>query len=813
MIRCRECSFHKQSSKGFIESNFLTGRGKEDADVMIVFDSPFINDLQSEKIATNKEYNESLNNYLNKIDLSLDDVYITSFIKCFISDKKKKPTKIMKQKCFELYLEQEIRKIKPKVIIIIGKMITQWLIPEVNNRYPLKQVVGKKFYNVDYKCNIVPIYDMFYLSNFSSRAKQIRQTELGFARVKSILQDTSKFIENKMTYTSNVKELENFKEYVVCDLETSGLDFLKDEIITVGLTDVSTKKIISVDAEDYDTFTKCECDNGKIDDKICEKCKGQGKIFKKNYKNNKFYKEVLPYIYKQLKNKKLIFHNAEFDLEFLLAKNFNLCDNLVSDTRLMQFLVNPLGGTSLGFLIQLYFGIAYKEYIDRKNILTMSIADRKYYCAEDVYYTAKLFIKLYNTLKKQDSLQSNKILTGMVKIISSDLTFRGIKVDEEKLNELIDYYQSEKDKFEIKFKKRFELDDNFNLNSSQQLGKFLYEDLKLPVTITTKADKPSCNVEAIVKLANKRPALKVLLDYRTVKGHIEKLKGYQKAIQTDGRIHGNFNLFSPDSSRLMSSSPNIQNVPRQSRIKEIFVAKKEYSFLYYDYSQIEFRVWLDLANDSKGLEFINKGQDIHAFIASQFYKEPLEKFLDKTNEVYQEKRNMVKAIVYGSMYGRSPEGIVAAHGGSVEEASQIQRLFFNLCREGWMWLKQIEQRVFRDKQLRTPFGTVRLFPDIELLQGRQREEIVRQAKSFIVQSWAVEMVFIGMCKVWNHIQKENLDAHYVHQIHDAGIIEVRDEHKERVKEIIMKYAQNPYKKLKVPLTVDLKEGKNWDSLK
>jgi len=57
MINCRECTYHKQSSRGFIECNFITGRGNKDADVMIVFDSPFINDLQSQSIASSKEYN------------------------------------------------------------------------------------------------------------------------------------------------------------------------------------------------------------------------------------------------------------------------------------------------------------------------------------------------------------------------------------------------------------------------------------------------------------------------------------------------------------------------------------------------------------------------------------------------------------------------------------------------------------------------------------------------------------------------------------------------------------------------------------
>jgi len=840
MLKCKECSFHKQSCRGFIEANFTEGRGRKDSEVMLVFDSPFMNDIQSESIASDSEYNNYLDRYLEKIGLSLNSIYVTTFVKCFISDKKKKPTKVMKQKCYELYLKKEIEEVKPKVIILIGRMVTQWFIPDVNPKVPLKQVMGKSFYNAEYDCNLVPVYDMFYLTNFSNKCVQIRQTEKAFAKVGVILKQDEVRLQKKVEYSHDLKDLNALGEYISSDVETTGLDPLSDKIVTIALTDVKTKQTVSFDAENFGAIVKCghkDCNKGQIpnQEKIenlakaktdlqkerfnklpdtieCSRCNGAGKRLIEKPEKNPFYTEVLPACARVIKKRKVVFHNGGFDLQFLYAAGHDLFNNLVSDTRMMQFLLNPLGANALGFLVQLYFGISYKEQIDRAHILALSMEDRRYYCAEDTYYTATLFVNLFRKLKEQGSLISNKILTNMIKIIASDLEFHGIKIDEKKAYEIIDFYQAEKDKCETKFKKKFNLPEEFSLNSSKQLTKLLYEDLQLPVHVKTNSDNPSCNAEAIRKLASKRPSLNVLVNYRTVKGHIEKLRGYIKAIGIDGRIHSSFNPFSPDSSRVMSSKPNIQNVPRLSRIKEIFIPEKGYSYLYYDYSQIEFRVWLDLSKDSKGIEFVNAGRDIHAFIAAQFYREPEEKFLNKKDAEYAEKRNKVKTIVYGSMYGRSPEGIVAEHGGSIEEAEQIQKLFFQLCREGWVWLNQIEQRVFKHKKLMTPFGTLRLFPDIELAKGRQREEIVRQAKSFIVQSWAVEMVFIGMFKVWEKVRENNLDVRYVHQIHDAGILEVKDCDLEKVKEIVLKYAQSPYTKLKVPLTLESKTGKSWQDI-
>lgn len=800
MLRCKECTFHKQSCAGFVSTNFTEGSGPKDSGVMLIYDSPFHSDVTAESIGTNKEYNNYLNNHLKQIGLNTESIYVTSFIKCFISDKKKKPTKPMKMKCVEAHLDKEIREVKPKVIILIGRMVTQYFIPEVTAKVPLKQVIGKSFYNGEYQCYVVPVYDMYYLTNFSDKSSQMRQTGKAFAQVRTHLGgDEVKANRPKITYSHNLADVTKLGEYVTVDVETTGLNPRKDKILTIGVSDGKLHTSFDFMAYKDDKSEVIENEDGTF----------TVKGFKE------FYGKVLPFIIKELLKRKLVGHNMLFDLTMILAEGYDLTDNMVADTRLMQFLINPNGANALGFLIQLYYGIAYKEDIDRSQIIKMEMEDRRYYCAEDVYYTHKLFLDLFKVVKAQDSLISNKILTDVIRNLVF-LETKGIRADEKIITELIEFYLQERGACEAKFKKRFKLSEEFNLNSPKQLCKLLYEDLELPILVRTKTRNkdtgeynPSTNEEAITKLAEKRPALGVLVDYRTNKGHIEKLKGYQAAIAEDGRIHSSFNVFSPDSSRLMSSKPNIQNVPRKSRLKEVFVPAPGYSYIYYDYSQIEFRVWIHLSRDTKGIEFINAGRDIHAFIASQFYRMPEAYFLDKENEDGKEKRNRVKAIVYGSMYGRTPEGIVREHGGSVDDAAAIQAIFFSLCKKGWFWLQQIEQEILKTKKLRTPFGTYRYFNDIELATPKEKEELIRQAKSFIVQSWAAELGFLGISKVCRKIRAEKLDATWIHNIHDANKFETLDAHIEPVKKIILSEAQSPYAKMSVPLTVDIKVGKSW----
>jgi uracil-DNA glycosylase family 4 len=857
-LRCEQCPFHKQSRSGFLCTNFNEGVGKKDAKVMLVYDAPFSSDVLSDRFASDDQYNTQMSLYLSRLGLKLEDVYTTSFVKCFIADKKKKPTKGIKQKCVDLYLSQEIKNIKPKVVILCGSMVTKWFLPESQT---LSQIVGQSFYSNEYKTYFIPIFDLFYLANFHKQSIQARKMDKAFAKVSVLLngKETNPNKPEKIVYFSDWDKLKSLKSVVTCDVETTGLDDFEDRIVTVGVGDNETRVVFDVsDCSGYPKIlalqkemdaarkanTDTEAENeaikaGNKNKKAKDKLPFKSLPYTDDYIEERrkkiievvgqtFIPQIVAKMVPELKKRKLVFQNGLFDLKMFLRDGFDLTDSFAGDTRLLQYLIDPLGATALGFMVQLYYGVNYKEAIDRGNILDMDGDERKYYCNEDIFYTYKLFSDLYAKIKAQGSELAHGIKINLAKILAHTER-RGIKIDLKKADQLVQFYTEQKTKTEKKFKDKFSLSPEFNLNSPKQLSKLLYEDLQLPVLRKTKEGNPSTDEYAINMLASRRPSLDVLVDYRTFKGHIEKLELYKRNTRADGRLRTQFDMFAQDSARLMSKKPNIQNVPRDSLygisakdienfmtqygwkpdIKGIFVAETGYCFVKYDYKAIEFRVWIELAKDPKGTEFIQSGRDIHAYIASQFYREDEALFLDKKNEPYQEKRNRVKAIVYGSMYGRTPEGIVKEHGGTIEEAEQIQRIFFSICRVGYLWMKQVEQQVMKDHHLKTPFGAHRVFPDIELAIGNKKDEILREAKSFIVQSWAAELGFIGMSRVWAKIRELGLDAFYVHQIHDAGIIEVKVEQAEKLQKIVKTCATNPYSKMKIPLDVDMKVGHSW----
>ena len=105
----------------------------------------------------------------------------------------------------------------------------------------------------------------------------------------------------------------------------------------------------------------------------------------------------------------------------------------------------------------------------------------------------------------------------------------------------------------------------FNVNSTLQLRKVLFEDLELPVLKKTSKGAPSTDASVLAKLEEAHPIVAKLLRYR----ELDKLRGtyvdgYLPLIQPDGRIHAYFNQIAAATGRLSSDRPNMQNIPVRS---------------------------------------------------------------------------------------------------------------------------------------------------------------------------------------------------------------------------------------------------------
>ena len=165
--------------------------------------------------------------------------------------------------------------------------------------------------------------------------------------------------------------------------------------------------------------------------------------------------------------------------------------------------------------------------------------------------------------------------------------------------------------------------EEFNINSTKQLGHVLFDKLGLPVVSKTKTGY-STNIEVLNKLADKHPIIEKLIDYR----QLTKLKstyadGLIKVISPDGRIRTSFNMTATATGRLSSTEPNLQNIPVRTELggelRKMFVASGDWLLIDADYSQIELRLLAHISSDPVMKSAFEAGEDIHRVTASQVF--------------------------------------------------------------------------------------------------------------------------------------------------------------------------------------------------
>lgn len=351
----------------------------------------------------------------------------------------------------------------------------------------------------------------------------------------------------------------------------------------------------------------------------------------------------------------------------------------------------------------------------------------------------------------------------------------------------------------------------FNLNSPSQLADVLFEKLKISSQglKKTPAGAISTNVEELKKVKNSHQIVNLILEYR----EIFKLKtafadGLLKlADKKDGKIHPHFHQLGTETGRLSCSEPNLQNIPVKGElakeIRKCFQPEKGYKFVSVDYSQIELRIAATVAADEKMQEIFQKKGDVHKLTASQIFNIPLEK---TTNEM----RELAKTLNYGILYGMGAKTLSARAGISREEAEEFIKMYFDKFKKIAEYTEEIKQKTKKEGFSQTLFGRKRFLPEINSIDQRLRGGAERMAVNMPIQGTAADIIKMAMVKIAQTGILDN-DCKLVLQIHDELLFEVKEE-KIKEKALPIKEIMENIVKLKVPLEVQLKSGKNWGEL-
>lgn len=352
--------------------------------------------------------------------------------------------------------------------------------------------------------------------------------------------------------------------------------------------------------------------------------------------------------------------------------------------------------------------------------------------------------------------------------------------------------------------------EEFNLNSTQQLGEVLFGKLQLPHGKKTKHGY-STNAEVLESLQDIAPEIIVpLLRYRQLtKLNSTYVEGLQRVTDASGRVHSTFDQVATATGRISSSEPNLQNIPIRKEdgreIRRAFLPRPGWVLLDADYSQIELRLMAHFSGDEAMLDAFRSGQDIHARTASQIFEVPLD-------QVTPELRSRAKAVNFGLIYGISAFGLARNTGVTPKEAQDFITRYFAKYPGVKRFMDQSASDGAQHGFAETLMGRRRYLPELQSRSQPVREFGKRAAMNTPVQGTAADIIKLAMVRVDRALANEGLQSRLILQVHDELLLECPPEEASRAAELLQQ-AMEQVVKLQVPLVAEVHSGANWAEAK
>jgi len=510
---------------------------------------------------------------------------------------------------------------------------------------------------------------------------------------------------------------------------------------------------------------------------------------------------------------KKIGQNIKYDWIVLSRHGINLA-GVMFDTMLASYLLNPskrahnLDQIALDFLD--HRTITYKEVVgtgDKSSgFAGVSIEKAVPYACEDADVTLMAYNVLKPMLKKAGLTELFKNVEMPLVSVLMKMEMTGICVDMEKLSSLSKSFEHQLEGLEDSIYSI--AGEEFNINSSQQLGRILFEKLNLPTQKKTKKKTGySTDVDVLTVLAEQHELPAIILRYRT----LSKLKStYTDALlelvhPETGRIHTSFNQTVTATGRLSSSNPNLQNIPIRidegREIRKAFIPRKGWSMVSADYSQIELRILAHYSDDRILIKAFKDDEDIHTRTAAEVFQ-VFPSFI--TSEL----RQQAKVINFGIVYGMSAYGLSKELGISRKMAATYIKNYF----ARYKGVKEFIDRAIEDarqtKKTSTLLDRIRLLPDINSSNKNVREFAERTAVNTPIQGSAADLIKVAMINVDSALRDRNLKAAMLLSVHDEIVFETPPDEIDLVQELVKNIMEGVWD-LKVPLKVNIASGINW----
>lgn len=510
---------------------------------------------------------------------------------------------------------------------------------------------------------------------------------------------------------------------------------------------------------------------------------------------------------------KEIFENENIEkIGFKIAEDYVLLreldiqmQNVGFDIEVAAYDVNPTNiKHKLDEIAMQYLEFDINEFIPDGQTSLFDTETKANEVGPYIYAIRKLYETLKAELEKNNTIKLfNEIEMPLVTVLG-EMQFNGMLCDK---TELITFGVVLKDRLQTLTKEIYELaGEEFNINSTQQLGTILFDKLGLPSAKKNKKGY-STDVDTLEKIYDKHDIVPKILEYRSLmklnSTYVEGLIPYVNP--KTGRIHSYFHQTITATGRISSTEPNLQNIPSHDdlgrNIKRAFKPKEGYVYIDADYSQIELRVLSHIAQDENMMNAFKNDEDIHREVASKVFNIPFD-------EVTKEQRSSAKAVNFGIVYGITGFGLAKQIGTSRKEAQEYIDSYLEKFSGVRQFMSDIIKKAEENGFVETLFGRRRYVPELKSKNFMVREFGKRVAMNTPIQGTAADIMKIAMNDVYKKLKEENLDARIVLQVHDELLIESSEKDCKKAKDILKSCMENAMQ-MSIPLKVELSEAKSW----
>lgn len=389
--------------------------------------------------------------------------------------------------------------------------------------------------------------------------------------------------------------------------------------------------------------------------------------------------------------------------------------------------------------------------------------------------------------------------------VLAHMELAGIRVDTKKLSAVSKELEREKAKAQKTIWKLAQ--EEFNIDSPKQLSHILFEKLHIGSSGRAKKTKTgmvSTRAGELEKLSGAHPVISYILRFR----ELAKLKStYADAlvekVDADGRVHTDFLQTGTATGRLASAEPNLQNLPQKGdwagKIRDAFVAEKEWTLTAFDFSQFELRIIASLSRDEKMMRIFREGGDIHRATAAEVNNVPLTK-------VTPEMRTAAKTLNFGILYGMGPRAFAEAAHIDFEKARRFIAEYFTDFSGVAQFIEMTKRQAEERGYVQTLTGRKRWLPDIRSNNPMLRSSAERMAQNMPIQGLQADIIKIAMVRIEREVLPRFLGAvRLILQIHDELLFEVKNDTLKEAVSDIKRIMESAFR-LEVPIEVGVRVG-------